>query len=196
MEEELMSRRGSAQLLLLSFRPRRVLGWTIGVTAAAGLLAGVFSDARDFPLLTQTGLGQMLRQSAWERALAELPQHAPWPWVETSSGETSAVPRLGLSASVVKTTATEDGAEKVLKVIEPAPAKDPHLAELGEVSIGDRIIVKTADGSSRLYQVIGCTVVDRNLAEMQPASSDADPEGATCLTEQSMPPAVEPERKL
>jgi hypothetical protein len=201
-----MSRRGSAQLLLLSSRRRRVLGWTIGVTATVALLAGVLHAGRDFPLLTQTGLAQMLRQSAWERALAELPQQAALPWVETSSEPTSSVPRLGLSASVLKTAGSEAHTDRTFKPIEPGPAKDPHLSQFDEVSIGDRITVTTANGASRVCQVTGPTVVDPHLAEAEPAAYDTAPEHCLPLdpqpviqagkVEQPAQPEPGPEHKL
>lgn len=196
-----MSRRGSAQLLLLSSRPRRVLGWTIGVTATVALLAGVLHAGRDSPLLTKTGLAQMLRQSAWERALAELPEQAPWPWVETSSEPTSSVPRLGLSASVLKTAGSQAHTDRTFKPIEPGPAKDPHLSQFDEVSIGDRITVTTANGASRV-----CQVVDPHLAEAEPAAYDTAPEHCLPLdpqpviqagkVEQPAQPEPGPEHKL
>lgn len=194
-----MSRRGSAQLLLLSLRSRRVLGWTIGVTATAVLLAAFAHTGRDFPLFTQTGLAQMLRQSAWERALAGLPEQAPWPWLESSSQTTGSVPRLGLSASVFQETGNEALADRLSKASESGPAKDPHLSQFGEVGISDRITVTTADGASGIYDVIGPKVVDPHLAETEPPSG-TDP--ALCLppqaskADQPATPVPQPEHKL
>jgi hypothetical protein len=171
-----MSRRGSAQLLLLFFRSRKTLGWTLGILAAILLAAGL-----DFPLPTQAGLAQTLRQSAWQHALAGLPEQAPWPWAETSSPIASSVPQLGLSASALK-AAGPDGHVQ-LETIEPAPAQDPHLppAQLSDVSVGDRITLTTADGSSSVYQVTGRKVVDPHLAATGPVASGDDPAPGTCM---------------
>lgn len=170
-----MSRRGSTQLLLLSFRSRRGLRRTLGVAAAVALLAGVSQSARDFPLLTQTGVAQMLRQSAWERALAGLPEHTPWPWLETPSPAASSVPRLGLSASLLAAKRPEPPADRPAKPAKPAdPAQDPHLGQFGEVGIGDQITVTTASGASRVYRITGPKVVDPHLAETAPDAPQPD----------------------
>lgn len=167
-----MLRRGSAQLLLLFFRSRSRLGWIAGAIAGVLVVAGLLQAGGDFPLLTRTGLAQMLRQSAWQHALAGLPEPAPWPWADTPAAAMPKVPRLGLSASVVK---------------EESPGKDdgedPHLprTKLSQVGVGDRITVTAADGSSRSYRVTGRRVVDPHLAESDSALSDADTTLVTCL---------------
>ena len=173
-----MLRRGSAQLLLLFFRSRARLGRKIaaiaGVLVAAGLLqAGV----------TRTGLAQLLHQSAWQHALAGLPEQAPWPWAETSPGTTVAVPRLGLSASVVKEESPGRDEGVAIGSPHPASGEDPHLprTKLSEVSVGDRITVTAADGSSRVYKVTGRRVVDPHLAETDAGPTDAEVALVTCL---------------
>jgi hypothetical protein len=105
------------------------------------------------------------------------------------------VPQLGLSASVI----TVGGAvKKEGAVIEPiALGQDPHLspADLGKVSIGDKITVTSADGSSRVYRVTGRKVVDPHLAETETGAA------VTCLplaakVDPETPPALKPEQKL
>ena len=68
-----MSRRGSAQLLLLFFRSRARLGWTLGAIVGVLVVAGLQAGG-DFPILTRLGIAQMIRQSAWHQALAGLPE--------------------------------------------------------------------------------------------------------------------------
>lgn len=194
-----MLRRGSAQLLLLFFRSRARRGWTIGAIAGVLIAAGLLHGGGDFPLLTRTGLAQLLHQSAWQHALAGSPEQAPWPWAENSPGATAAVPQLGLSASVVK--------EESPGI---ASAEDPHLprTKLSGVGVGDRITVTAADGSSRVYRVTGRRVVDPHLAETGSGSADDDAL-VSCLLTRSLkrviqatkvdPPAREdprPEQKL
>ena len=99
-----MPSRGSAQFLLLFLRSRTKLGWTIGAVAFALIVAVLLQAGDAFPLLTRTGLAQLLRQSVWQHALAGLPEAPPLPWAITNSGTTAEVPLLGLSASVVKET--------------------------------------------------------------------------------------------
>jgi sortase A len=178
-----MSRRGSAQLLLLFFRPRSRLGWTLGAIAGVLVVAGLLQAGGDFPLLTRTGLAQVLRQSAWQHALAGLPEPAPWPWAATPPATTAKVPRLGLSASVVKEGSPSKDEGAAIEPPQPASGEDPRAprTKLSEVGVGDRITVTTADGSSRVYRVTGRRVVDPHLAETDSGPSDADTTLVTCL---------------
>jgi hypothetical protein len=177
-----MSRRGSAQLLLLFFRSRKVLGWTMGMIAGVLLVAGLTQAGRDFPLLTRTGLAQVLRQSAWQYALAGLPEQATWPWTDTPAATaTTKVPRLGLSASVVKEQHSSE--DESLEPSQAGSAETAHAPrqELSKVDVGDRITVTGADGSSRVYRVTGRRVVDPHLAETEPGPLDGEATLVTCL---------------
>jgi hypothetical protein len=147
------------------------VGAIAGVTVAAGLLlAGA--------LPTPAELAQLLRESAWERARAGLPERSPWPWAETQSALTAQVPRLGLSASVVKddqkpgmaNDAPRPGAGEVVQ----------NSTTLSEVAIGDRIIVTTASGASRVYRVTGRKIVDPHLAESGSGDLAGDATLVTC----------------
>jgi hypothetical protein len=175
-----MSRRGSAQLLLLFFRSRKVLGWTMGMIAGVLLVAGLIQSGGDFPLLTRTGLAQVLRQSAWQHALVGLPEQAAWPWTDAPAAATVEVPRLGLSASVVK---EQHSSEEILERPQPVSGETSHAPrqELSEVGVGDRITVTSADGSSRVYRVTGRRVVDPHLAETETGPLDGDATLVTCL---------------
>ena len=172
-----MPSRGSAQFLLLFLRSRTKLGWTIGAVAFALIVAVLLQAGDAFPLLTRTGLAQLLRQSVWQHALAGLPEAPPLPWAITNPGTAAEVPLLGLSASVVKET--NPGSETV----KPLADEDPHLprTKLSEVGVGDRITVTTSDGASRDYRVTGRKVVDPHLAESDTRPSDVDTTLVTCL---------------
>jgi sortase family protein len=171
-----MSRRGSAQLLLLFFRSRARLGWMTGVVVGVLVVAGLVQAGDDFPLLTRTGLDQVIRQSAWHHAFAGMPEQAAWPWAETPTATDATVPRLGLSAAVGKET------ETVIEPSQPAgdDGKEPRT-KLSEVGVGDRITVTTNNGSSRVYRVTGRKVVDPHLADTESGPLDADPTLVTCL---------------
>jgi sortase family protein len=176
-----MPKRGSVQLLLLSFRSRARLGW--GVLAAGTILAlgWFFHSGDDFPVLTKTGLAQVIRQSAWEHALAGPPEES-WPWENASQGTNPKVSQLGLSAAVL--TGTSVGQDEHLSLERPKPAKGngAHAPrpKVSDVEVGDRITVTTADGSSRSYKVTGRRVVDPHLAETEPKPEDAEMALVTC----------------
>jgi hypothetical protein len=123
-----MLRRGSAQLLLLFFRSRLRLGWTLGAIAGVLVVAGLLEAGGDFPFLTRTGLAQVLRQSAWQHALAGLPEPGPWPWAATPAATTARVPLLGLSASIVK----EGTPSKDERAGTESPARGSHEAQRDE----------------------------------------------------------------
>jgi sortase A len=178
-----MSRRGSAQLLLLFFRSRSRLGWWMGGIALVLLLAVLLQVAGEFPLMTRTGPAQLLRQSAWQHALAGLPEQAPWPWANDAPLVTASwVPRLGLSASVGTHSESDPANSSIIEPIERTSAEDPHLSpkELSDISSGDRITVTSADGSSRVYRVTGRRVVDPHLSDNEPRDSDDDSTLASC----------------
>jgi hypothetical protein len=204
-----MSRRGSAQLLLLFFRSRARLGWTMGAIVSVSVVAGLLQAGGDFPILTRLGIAQMIRQSAWHHALAGMPEQTTWPWADTPTATDGKVQSLGLSAAIGKAAET---------AIEPSQPAGNDRAEprtkLSEVGVGDRITLTTADGSSRVYRVTGRRVVDPHLADTDSGPLDADPTLVTCLpldpllasslrlviqattAEPPAPPAPRPEQKL
>jgi hypothetical protein len=179
-----MPKRGSVQLLLLSFRSRAALGF--GALAAVFIVAlGFFFHSQDdFPVLTKTGLAQVIREAAWEHALAGTPEDEPWPWENASQTTTAKVAQLGLSAAVFG--GARASKDEGLSLESPRPGKR-HTAQasrpkLSGVEVGDRITVTAADGSSRSYKVTGSRVVDPHLAEREPKPGDADMALVTCST--------------
>ena len=170
-----MPSRGSVQFLLLFLRSRRRFGWMMGAIACAVTVAVLLQAGGEFPLLARTGLAQLLRQSAWQHALAGLPEAPPLPWASTASAPAQ-VPLLGLSASVIKETNPGQA------TVNPVAGQDPHLprTKLSEIGIGDHITVTTSDGASRDYRVTGRKVVDPHLAD-QSGPADLDATLVTCL---------------
>ena len=170
-----MPSRGSAQFLLLFLRSRRRLGWMMGAIACALTVAVLLQAGGEFPLLARTGLAQLLRQSAWQHALAGLPEAPPLPWASTASAPAQ-VPLLGLSASVIKETNPGQA------TVSPVAGQDPHLprTKLSEIGVGDHITVTTSDGASRDYRVTGRKVVDPHLAD-QSGPADLDATLVACL---------------
>jgi hypothetical protein len=191
-----MPKRGSAQFLLLSSRPRAMLGWGIGAAAIVFfLMAGLVFTKDEFPLLAKTGLAQALRQSVWQQALAGQGQPEHWPWDETSAKMSlvpaiARVPRLGLSAAILKRAADTQGAP-ARHLTDASGAKtrnaSPEVGDvaigdgaLGHVAIGDSITLTSADGTSHVYKITGRRVVDPHLAGRDSALSDAKPSRIAC----------------
>ena len=176
-----MPKRGSAQLLLLSFRTRAALGLGAFAAVISLGLGWFFPISENFPVLTKIGLAQVIREAAWEHALAGLPEE-PWPW-ENAQAANPKVPQLGLSAAVSGATANSDDR---LSLESPKPGKSNavHFArrKVSGVEVGDRITVTAPDGSSRSYKVTGQRVVDPRLAETEPKLKDAGVSLVTCST--------------
>ena len=176
-----MPKRGSAQLLLLSFRTRAALGLGAFAAVISLGLGWFFPISENFPVLTKIGLAQVIREAAWEHALAGLPEE-PWPW-ENAQAANPKVPQLGLSAAVSGATANSDDR---LSLEPPKPGKSNavHFARRkgSGVEVGDRITVTAPDGSSRSYKVTGQRVVDPRLAETEPKPEDAGVSLVTCST--------------
>ena len=97
-----MSIRGSGRFLLLSFRARMKLACGIGAAGALLMVGGLAQSGTGFKLMERTGLGQLLHERAWERALAGHSEMEPWPWEDPSLIANTKVPQLGLSAAVLE----------------------------------------------------------------------------------------------
>ena len=156
-----MSRRGSAQLLLLFFRTRRGHGRMVGVIAGIVVVTGLLVALGGLP--TPGGLAQVLRQNAWESA----PQPA--------AGQRPHPPATMLSEVVVGdriTVTTAGGASRVCEVT-GRRVVDPHLTETdSEASRGDDTFVTCVPLdpllASSLRLVIQATEVDPPAAEPRP----------------------------
>lgn len=184
-----MPRRGSVQLLLLFFRPRALLGLGIGATVVTLLLTGLIQFRTGFPLLEKGGLAQAVRQSVWEQALAGQSQPERWPWedlsVNMSFVPAAKVPRLGLSAEIVKHVA--DAPELVSSEPHRVARTKTHkaTAPLGDVALSDvpfsdSITFTTADGSVCVYRASGRRVVDPHLVDGEAERTDGQASLFTC----------------
>ncbi|MGD0532194.1 MAG: hypothetical protein ABSA62_07945, partial [Methyloceanibacter sp.] len=101
----------------------------------------------------------------------------------------SVVPRLGLSAAVLYDVSGQRseraplsgpvGSSRTQVVLD---RRDPHL-DLGDVAIGDRITVTTADGRTQAYQVTG-----RQLVDGEGSAADASPAAGASVPRKTCPP--------
>jgi hypothetical protein len=168
-----------AQLLLLFPRSRRKGGLIVGAIAGGAIAAGLILT---LPLSAPSELAQALRESAWDRALAEAPEPSAWPWTGAPVATTRKVPRLGLSAAVIR-DASGQSMPAIHAPLSPAAAGIPKHdgAMPSELAVGDRIIVTTASGNSRVYRVAGPKVVDPHLLEGGSGARNGAATGDTCV---------------
>ena len=182
-----MPERGPVQLLLHFLRSRPAAGWRSGLAVTLIATLGLLPGEGSLYHKAKAGLTQSLRQAAWKHALAGEPEAKPWPWDHASPAVYSVVPRLGLSAAVHY----EAGGQRSEQISGTARTsitqdeRDPHLA-LGDVAIGDRITVTTADGSTRPYRVTGRQVFDGQGVDSQTLEPGAPP--ATAAPAESCSP--------
>ncbi len=174
-----MSRRGSAQLLLLLSRPCHRLGQAIGALTGAILAVGLVWSGLGFSSLAPGELVQSVRQSAWDRALTGPAEHTPWPWATTQNSTAAKVPRLGLSASVV-----HDGWSDGRYAAEVEPwSQDADT--LSMMATGDRITLTTAKRALPVYRVTRRKMVDPHLAESDVPALGGDAALVTCPSQDS-----------
>jgi sortase A len=172
-----MPKRGSVQLLLLSFRARARLWWKIGASLALAVLIGLTQMGDRLPLLERTGIAQLLRQSAWQQALLGHMEQAAWPWEDTTFVPSAKVPRLGVSAAVI--VGAGEGGEAWLGAL-PGAELGKSDKDLRDVAVGDRFTLTAADGSSHVYRVTGRRVIDPHLEESDPGLGDEEVSLVTC----------------
>ncbi|MGB6906173.1 MAG: hypothetical protein WBE04_03515 [Methyloceanibacter sp.] len=158
-----MPERGSVQFLLLFFRSRVRAGCRIGVAVAFIALLGLLPGEQGMYNKAKTGFDQSLREAAWKSALAGESKQTAWPWDEAAPAANRAVPRLGLSAALYYESGAarpdQDSLSRARSSFAADDARDPHLAR-GDVAIGDRITVTTANGDTQVYTVTGAEPVD------------------------------------
>jgi len=175
-----MSRRGSAQLLLLFSRWCHGLGRTMAAITGAVFAAGLLLLQGGVSSLAPSEFVHLVRQSAWDRALTGSAEHTPWPWTATPEVIAVGVPRLGLSASLV-----HDGRRVDRHAANAGPWSQNETEALSTMAIGDRITVTTANGASRVYRVTGRKIVDPHLAESGLGAFGGDAALVTCPSQNS-----------
>ena len=90
-------------LLPRRFSSRAMRGWGTATIVTFAFLLGTMAAGDNAVTRAKSNVTQLVRQSAWNHALATEPAANPWPWEEiVMPAEGASVPRLGLSAAVLR----------------------------------------------------------------------------------------------
>ena len=152
--------------------------------AAAAILAllGVVLFGQGAWIHAKARLAQALLDSAFGTSLATGQAVKPWSWADTWPVARIEVPRLHKSAIVLEGSSGQALAfgpghvERTPAAGEPGTAvyaahRDTHFAFLGEVRIGDDILVTRRDGAVLRFRVTGTSVARWDESGIDP---DAD----------------------
>jgi sortase A len=168
-------------------RRRPIRRAAAALLAAAGLLLvgqGLFIHAK-------AALAQVLLERAFAESLARGRPVKPWSWADTWPVARITVPRLGRSAIVLASGSgqalafgpgllahTAEPGDQGISVI--AAHRDTHFDFLGELMVGDEIVVERGDGRQARFRVAGSRVVRFDAFDIDPSTRAARLALATC----------------
>jgi hypothetical protein len=172
MREKLMPEMQS--LLPRRFSSRAMRGWGAAGVVVSAFLLGTLPAGDNAFNRAKSNVTQLVRQSAWNHALATEPAASPWPWEEiVMPAEGTSVPRLGLSAAVLR--ATHDDTEPSHPVKLPktsAMAQDPHL--MPDLRAPHVAVTSDMEDDRTDHLNFGCEPADRtSLKAKSPPAADA-----------------------
>jgi sortase A len=159
--------------------------------ALALLLSGGVLVGQAIYIHAKALLAQILLERAFAQTLASGEDVKPWSWADTWPVARVSVPRLGKSAIVLAGASGQALAfgpgqvERTPQAGEPGTAvysahRDTHFAFLGEVAIGDEIIVTRRDGFDLHFRVTGTAVVHWDASGIDPAAAGRQLALVTC----------------
>jgi hypothetical protein len=120
-------------------------------------------------LRAKSNVTQLVRQTAWKHALANEPAASPWPWEEiVMPAEGTSVPRLGLSAAVMRSSVEITEPSRPVKLPKTsAMAQDPHL--MPDVMAPHVAVTRSVDDDRTDHLNFGCQPAD--CAALKPQAS-------------------------
>jgi sortase A len=144
---------------------RRTIAVAAAILAAMGL--AFLSEASWIHV--KAILAQILLERAFAQTLTSGNPTKPWPWADTWPVARIEVPRVGARAIVLQGSSGQAlafGPGQVERTPEPgdpgttiyAGHRDTHFAFLGEMRIGDTIVVTRRDAAVRRFRVTGTSV--------------------------------------
>jgi sortase A len=150
-------------------------------TAAALALLGLWLIGDALYIHAKAALAQILLNRAFAAEIAAGTMVRPWPWADTWPAARIEVPRLKAQAIVLAGGSgqalafgpghlerTPDPGEPGIAVY--AAHRDTHFAFLGQVEVGDEIVVTRRDRATVRFRVTGAQVVRWDSSGIEPAA--------------------------
>jgi sortase A len=172
---------GCAPTFMLAAQYLRRIGIVIPLAAVLLLGGGVLIGQAVY-IHAKALLAQILLERAFAQTLASGEDVKPWSWADTWPVARVSVPRLGKSAIVLAGASGQALAfgpgqvERTPRAGELGTAvysahRDTHFAFLGDVAIGDEVIVTRRDGRDLHFRVTGTAVVHWDASGIDPAAA-------------------------
>jgi hypothetical protein len=151
------------------FNSRAMRGWGAAGLVTVAVLFGTLPAGDNAFLRAKSNVTQLVRQSAWKHALANEPAASPWPWEEmVMPAEGTSVPRLGLSAAVMRSNGETTEPSRPVKLPKTsAMAQDPHL--MPDVMAPHIAVTSNLDDDRTDHLTFGCKPAD--CAALKPQAS-------------------------
>jgi sortase A len=139
--------------------------------AACAAVVGLWQLGTGLYIPAKAVVAQVLLHDAWRRSLAGETRAKPWPWADTWPVARLRAPAHGIDHIVLagasgSTMAFGPGhLDGTPKPGGPGNSiigghRDTSLAFLERVTVGERLVIETADGARVIYRVTGHRVVD------------------------------------
>jgi sortase A len=186
--------RRAAEFACLTIRPIRTKRLAACVTTAAAALAmalGLVLVAQGLWIHAKALVAQVLLERAFAETLTTGKNVKPWSWADTWPVARIEIPRLGKRAIVLNGGSGQALAfgpghlERTPDAGEPGTAvyaahRDTHFAFIGEVRLGDEILVTRRDGAVFRYRAASTAVVPWDASGIDPQAAGHKLVLATC----------------
>jgi sortase A len=176
---------------LPTIRWLRQIGVLVIPAAVALMLCGSVLIGQAFYIHAKALVAQVLLERAFAQTLATGKDVKPWAWADTWPVARVVVPRLGRSAIVLagasgqalafgpgQVERTPDAGEAGTAIY--SAHRDTHFAFLGEVAIGDEILVTRRDKRHFRFRVTGTQVVRWDASGIDPSAGGRNLVLVTC----------------
>jgi sortase A len=178
-------------LTILPTGTKRLAPHLTTAAAALAVVLGLVLIGQGLWIHGKALLAQVLLERAFTQTLTSGKSVKPWSWADTWPEARIDIPRLGKSAIVLSGSSGQALAfgpghvERTPDAGEPGTAvyaahRDTHFAFIGEVRLGDEILVTRRDGAVFRYRAASTAVVPWDASGIDPQAAGHKLVLATC----------------